>query len=58
MDASKVLKTVTEQIVLDTRDESKPFSSGKTGWYGGGKVVIDGARYQVSLNVVKITPKA
>jgi len=44
-------------IQADTRDETHPFSSGKTGFYAGGKVTIDGDRYQVSCSIVKIAPK-
>ena len=33
---------------------AKRFSSGRVGYYGNGKVWLDGAKYQVSLNIVKI----
>jgi len=35
----------------------KTFSTGSVGFYAGGKVVIDGERYQVSCNVIKIGSK-
>ncbi len=41
-------------LQADTRDMARPFSSGKTGFWAGGKIVIDGERYQVSCSVVKI----
>jgi hypothetical protein len=45
-------------LPADTRDASRPFSSGGTGFYAGGKVIIDGERYQVSCSVVKVrTPE-
>jgi hypothetical protein len=57
MDAKTLWKTLSDQLVVDARDENHPFSTGKTGFYAGGKVVLDNVRYQVSLSVVKITPK-
>jgi hypothetical protein len=35
----------------------KIFSTGSTGYYAGGKLVVDGKRYQVSLNVIEIGSK-
>lgn len=37
--------------------ESKTFSTGKQGFWGQAKVVINGERYQAQVQVVKITPK-
>jgi hypothetical protein len=36
---------------------AKQFSTGSVGFGANGKVVIDGERYQVSLNIVKIGSK-
>jgi|WetSurMetagenome_2_1015567.scaffolds.fasta_scaffold502854_3 hypothetical protein len=44
-------------LVAENRDEKRPFSSGKFGYYAGGKIVMDGKRYQVSMSIVEITPK-
>lgn len=38
--------------------EEKVFSSGRRGFFGQGKVVIDGERYQMQAQLVKIEPKA
>jgi hypothetical protein len=35
----------------------KTFSTGSIGFYAGGKVEIDGKRYQVSCNVIEIGSK-
>ena len=35
----------------------KVFSSGSTGFYATGKIVIDGEQYQVSLPIVKVGSK-
>ena len=40
-------------LVADTRE----FKTGSRGYYGSGKIVIDGKRYQVSCNVVEIGSK-
>jgi len=54
--------THVQNLALDTRDPdidnaSKPFSSGGVGYFGAGKVIIDGKRYQVSCSVVEIGSK-
>lgn len=36
---------------------SKTFSTGSTGFGGYGKIEIDGARYQVSMSIVRIGSK-
>jgi hypothetical protein len=36
----------------------KTFSTGNTGFYAGGKILIDGVRYQATVNVVKIKSKS
>ncbi len=47
------MATIAEQVIL----EAKTFKSGSVGFWGGGKVVFDGERYQVSLSAVKIGSK-
>lgn len=37
---------------------AKTFKTGSTGYFGAGKIEINGERYQVSCNVVKIGSKA
>jgi hypothetical protein len=44
----------TVDLVADDRGKNHPFSSGKLGYYAGGKVVMDGKRYQVSMSIVEI----
>ena len=34
--------------------QPKTFASGKEGWHGQGKVVIDGIRYQTQAQLVRI----
>jgi hypothetical protein len=46
-----------DHLRFSVRDDNNPFSSGKTGFYAGGKIVLDGADYQVSCSVVKIVRK-
>jgi len=35
----------------------KTFSTGSTGFYGNAKIIIDGEKYQCSLQLVKIGSK-
>jgi len=35
----------------------KQFKSGRTGWFGVGKIEIDGQRYQCQAQAVGIAPK-
>lgn len=35
----------------------KNFKTGSTGYYAGGKIVLDGKRYQVSVSVVEVGSK-
>jgi hypothetical protein len=35
----------------------KTFKTGSIGYYAGGKIVLDGERYQVSVSVVKVGSK-
>ena len=35
----------------------RTFSTGSVGYYGTGKIVLDGDRYQVSVQMVKIGSK-
>lgn len=37
--------------------QPKRFSTGSEGFWAGGKVSIDGERYQVSINLVRIGSK-
>ena len=37
--------------------QTKQFKSGSDGFYAGGKVEIDGTRYQVSCSVVRVGSK-
>lgn len=45
--------------VLDTFDVSnpKPSASGKLNMHAGGKVVLNGDRWQFGANITRITPK-
>lgn len=36
---------------------SKTFKTGSVGFYGAGKVLIDGKRHQVGINIVEIGSK-
>jgi hypothetical protein len=36
--------------------QAKTFASGKVGWFGQSKVLIDGQHYQAQVQVVKIGP--
>lgn len=36
---------------------AKQFSTGSTGFHGVGKIVLDGAKYQVNVQVVKVGSK-
>lgn len=56
-DVKSVFKTLQEQLVLEIRDENNPFKTGSKGFYAGGKVTIDGKRYQTSLSIVEIGSK-
>lgn len=42
----------TEQMVLFAK--AKPSKQGKLNAYGGGKIIVDGNRFQCSFNVTKI----
>ena len=44
-------------IKRDGSEKVMRFSSGKLGFYAGGKVQIDGKTYQCSCSFVEITPK-
>jgi hypothetical protein len=37
--------------------KERTFSTGSRGYYGNGKIVIDGKRYQVGANIVEIGSK-
>jgi len=37
--------------------DAKSFKTGSTGFYAGGKVELDGERYQVSCSIVKLGSK-
>jgi hypothetical protein len=43
-------------VMTDTADE-REFKSGSRGYFVGGKCVIDGKRYQVSMNITEIGSK-
>jgi hypothetical protein len=46
-----------DMLSLERRGESNPFKSGSIGFYAGGKVLIDGVRYQVSCSIVEVGTK-
>jgi len=46
--------TIAEQVVSASFRE---FRTGSKGWYGAGKVVVDGVKCQVSCNVIVIGSK-
>ncbi len=35
----------------------KVFTTGNVGWYGTGKMAVDGVRYQAQVQIVRIKPK-
>ena len=39
------------------KSEAKTFKSGSTGHYAGGKITIDGTKYQVSCSIVEVGSK-
>lgn len=39
---------------LTERGAAKPFSSGKTGFHGQGKITVDGQTFQVGVQAVKL----
>ena len=53
MDPKNLWKLLSDSLVI----EPKTFSTGSTGFYAGGKVVLDNAKYQVSLSIVKVGSK-
>lgn len=48
-----VVKIGDEKLTADART----FKTGSTGYWAGGKVTLAGARYQVSVSIVKIGSK-
>lgn len=51
------LSAAAEVLTGTPLGSERTFSSGNTGYYAGGKIMIDGARYQVTCNIVKIKAK-
>jgi hypothetical protein len=48
----------TEGKAIDMLSASfKNFKSGSHGFYAGGKIVLDGKRYQVSCSIVEVGSK-
>ena len=41
----------------DLTAQAKEFSTGSTGFWAGGKIEVNGKRYQVSCNIVEIGSK-
>jgi hypothetical protein len=38
---------------ITVRDEENPFSTGNTGYFMGGRIIIGGVQHQVSCNITK-----
>ena len=51
------LKTDTGQLVTVLTLPPKEFKTGSRGFYGNGKVEIDGKRYQIQIQLVEIGSK-
>jgi hypothetical protein len=51
------LKTDTGQLVTVLSLPPKEFKTGSRGFFGNGKVEIDGKRYQVQIQLVEIGSK-
>ena len=51
------LKTDTGQLVTVLTVPPKEFKTGSRGFFGNGKVEIDGKRYQVQIQLVEIGSK-
>jgi hypothetical protein len=51
------LKTDTGQLVTVLTIPPKEFKTGSRGFFGNGKVDIDGKRYQVQIQLVEIGSK-
>ena len=49
-----IIVKIEEQILIAAK---RDFSTGSRGYYGSGKVLIDGKMHQVSMNVVEIGSK-
>jgi hypothetical protein len=52
------LKTDAGQLVSILTLPPKEFKTGSRGFYGNGKVELDGKRYQVQIQLVEIGSKA
>lgn len=52
-----VIRDDTGKVIGTLPVISKTFSTGSVGYYGAGKVYIGGAKYQVSINIVKVGSK-
>lgn len=50
---SEIMQLVSSQIVL----AEKQFRSGSRGYWGGGKLVLNGKRYQTQVQLVEIGSK-
>jgi hypothetical protein len=53
---------MSENLTVKIGDQSllaehRTFKTGSKGYWGGGKVVLDGKRYQVSMSIVEIGSK-
>ena len=51
------LKTDTGQLVTVLTIPPKEFKTGSRGFFGNGKVELDGKRYQVQIQLVEIGSK-
>ncbi len=51
------LKTDTGQLVTVLTVPPKEFKTGSRGFFGNGKVEVDGKRYQVQIQMVEIGSK-
>jgi len=51
------LKTDTGQLVTVLTVPPKEFKTGSRGFFGNGKVELDGKRYQVQIQMVEIGSK-
>lgn len=51
------LKTDTGQLVTVLTVPPKDFKTGSRGFFGNGKVEVDGKRYQVQIQMVEIGSK-
>lgn len=47
----------TGSVVGILQMDEKTFASGRVGFYGQGKAIIDGERYQCQAQAVRIVPK-